>query len=84
MTQQFRLYTKKGCPWCVRAKSDLSRHDLKFEEIDLSSDTERKKFYGERGVSTVPQIYRLESKKEVEHIGGSDDLALYLKRIYSV
>ena len=53
------VYSKDNCIWCDRAKNLLDSVNIPFDEIDLSNDDERQKFYKKvgNGVSTVPQIY---------------------------
>ena len=53
------VYSQDNCIWCDRAKNLLESVNIPFDEIDLSNDDERQKFYKKvgNGVSTVPQIY---------------------------
>ncbi len=53
------VYSKDNCIWCDRAKNLLNSVNISYDEIDLSNDDERQKFYKKvgNGVSTVPQIY---------------------------
>ena len=71
------VYTKVGCPYCVRAKHLLQQEKIEFEEISLTFHPGRRDEMIEKsgGKSTVPQIFLQE-----KHIGGCDDLfALYEK-----
>ena len=72
MSFQFRIYSKKDCSYCTKAKKWFTENKFKFKEICLDDDTERKKFYEKTGVSSVPQIFIEES-----YIGGYSDLMKY-------
>ncbi|MDI9408216.1 MAG: glutaredoxin 3 [Candidatus Pacebacteria bacterium] len=65
------IYTTKICPYCVRAKSLLTRKGASFTEIDVSADDNLRDAMILRagGRSSVPQIFIND-----QHIGGSDDL----------
>jgi len=67
------MYTKDGCPFCVKAKRFLADRDIRFTTHDLSDDELRKDFYRDTGTSSVPQIYATCDGEEV-HIGGYDNL----------
>jgi glutaredoxin 3 len=66
------MYTKMGCPYCMRARKLLTAKDIAFEDIDITMGGPKRKEMLERapGHSTVPSIF-IDGK----HIGGSDDLA---------
>ena len=64
------VYTKSWCGFSVRAKGDLDRKGVSFEEIDVTTDSIREKEMVNRsGRHTVPQIFI-----DGYHVGGSDDL----------
>ncbi len=69
------IYTKDNCIWCDRAKILLDSKKISYNEIDLSDDRERLKFYEKIGdnVKTVPQIF-IDDKR----IGGFQDLKVFL------
>ena len=69
------IYTKDNCIWCDRAKILLDSKKISFNEIDLSDDSERLKFYEKIGdnVKTVPQVF-IDDKR----IGGFQDLKVFL------
>ncbi len=66
------IYTKMGCPYCVRAKSLLKSKGVDFEEFDITMGGPKRAEMLARsnGGSTVPQIFI-----DGAHVGGSDDLA---------
>lgn len=66
-----RIYTTPFCPYCVRAKSLLTKKGAAFEEIDvMMDDAARQEMQAASGgARTVPQIFIGET-----HVGGSDDL----------
>lgn len=64
------VYTTTFCPYCVRAKSLLSRRQIPFVEIDVTGDDDKRRWLVEAtGRRTVPQIF-IGGKS----IGGSDEL----------
>ncbi len=69
------IYTKDNCIWCDRAKILLDLKKISYNEIDLSDDSERLKFYEKIGdnVKTVPQVF-IDDKR----IGGFQDLKVFL------
>ena len=69
------IYTKDNCIWCDRAKILLDSKKISYNEIDLSDDSERLKFYEKiaDNVKTVPQVF-IDDKR----IGGFQDLKVFL------
>jgi len=69
------IYTKDDCIWCDRAKILLDSKKISYNEIDLSDDSERLKFYEKIGdnVKTVPQVFIDDNR-----IGGFQDLKVFL------
>ena len=65
------IYSKPGCPYCIRAMSLLDRKGAAYTEIVASNDPAKKAEMVARsnGKSTFPQIFVGE-----KHIGGSDDI----------
>ena len=65
------LYTKPGCPYCIRAMALLDRKGAAYTEIVASNDPAKKAEMIQRanGRATFPQIFI-----NGDHIGGSDDL----------
>ena len=68
---QVTMYTTTFCPYCVRAKTLLSRKGVQVEEINLDGDWEQRQALVKRtgGMRTVPQIW-----VGTEHVGGCDEL----------
>ena len=65
------IYTKWGCPYCVRAKALLDAKGVAYQEYDITLGGPKKAEMLERvpGASTVPQILIAG-----QAIGGFDDL----------
>ncbi len=64
------IYTKSWCPYCARAKADLDRQGVSYQEIDVTTDTVRELEMVNRSQRhSVPQIFI-----DGGHLGGSDDL----------
>ncbi|QYJ06120.1 glutaredoxin 3 [Qipengyuania flava] len=66
------IYTKFGCPYCVRAKRLLDQKGADYTEFDITMGGPKRDEMRERAPNamTVPQIFIGET-----HVGGSDDLA---------
>jgi glutaredoxin 3 len=53
-----QVYTTAVCPYCVQAKRLLAKKGIKFDEIDVSSDPEKRDWLVKTtGQRTVPQIF---------------------------
>lgn len=66
------IYTKFGCPFCVRAKHLLDKKGAAYNEYDITMGGEKRDEMLKRApeARTVPQIFIGET-----YVGGSDDLA---------
>jgi glutaredoxin 3 len=52
------LYTKRSCPFCVRAKRLLDGKGVPYEEIDVEANDDLRVWLAERtGQLTVPQVF---------------------------
>jgi glutaredoxin 3 len=70
-----KMYVIPSCPYCVRAKDILKKHNVAFEEIDVAGDKDRRRWLVEQsGQTTVPQIFFGE-----QSIGGCSDLEVIVK-----
>jgi glutaredoxin-like protein len=67
------MITKKGCPFCQKAKDLLEDQGMDYEEIQLNDKITHKTLSAISGKSTTPQVFI-----DGELIGGSDDLEKYL------
>ena len=65
------IYTKWGCPYCVRAKALLDRKGVSYDEYDITMGGPKRDEMVQRvpGARTVPQILI-----GGQPVGGSDDL----------
>ncbi len=68
---QIDIYTKFGCPFCVRAKRLLADKGAEFTEYDITLGGPKRAEMLERAPNavTVPQIFI-----GAVHVGGCDDL----------
>nr|WP_232455204.1 glutaredoxin domain-containing protein [Oceanisphaera avium] len=66
------IFTKPGCPFCVRAKQLLADKNLRYQEVVLGKDINSATLKAVSGRSTVPQVFI-----DGQHIGGSEELAAY-------
>ena len=69
------MFTRRGCPFCVRAKGMLHDAGIPFDELVLNRDFSEVTLRAVAGVSRVPQVFVNGS-----YIGGSDDLERYLAK----
>jgi glutaredoxin 3 len=69
--QTVKIYTTPFCPYCVRAKSLLSKKGVDFEEVDVMMDDKARIEMQARsgGARTVPQIFVGQT-----YVGGCDEL----------
>lgn len=65
------IYTKWGCPYCVRAKGLLDAKGVAYSEYDITMGGPKRAEMQDRapGAMTVPQIFI-----DGAAIGGCDDL----------
>ena len=67
---KIEIYTKSWCPYCARAKADLDRQGVSYQEIDVTTDAVTELEMVNRSQRhTVPQIFI-----DAYHLGGSDEL----------
>ena len=70
-TATTEIYTKWGCPYCVRAKALLDGKGVAYEEYDVTLGGPKRAEMEQRvpGARTVPQII-----VEGQALGGCDDI----------
>jgi glutaredoxin-like protein len=67
------VFTREGCPFCVRAKGLLNDADIEFEELVLNRDYADQTLRAVSSNTSYPQVF-IDGKL----IGGSDDLEQWL------
>ena len=67
------VFSREGCPYCIRAKGLLNDANIPFEELVLNRDYKESTLRAVSGTSTVPQVFI-----NGNYIGGSEDLEKYL------
>jgi peroxiredoxin (alkyl hydroperoxide reductase subunit C) len=67
------LFTKKGCPYCAKAKALLHDKGIVFEEIEAGKEITERTLRAVTGRDTYPQVYI-----NGQHVGGSEALEEYL------
>jgi len=67
------VFSREGCPYCVRAKGMLHDAGIQFDELVLNRDFSESTIRAVSGETSVPQIF-INGKR----IGGSDDLEAWL------
>lgn len=68
------VFSKPGCPHCVRAKKTLKEYGLGYEEIVLGRDATVRSLRAVSGSQATPQVF-----VDGTLIGGADQLEDYLK-----
>jgi glutaredoxin 3 len=71
MAAKVEIYTWRTCPFCIRAKSLLTRKGVEFTEYSIDGDEPARDKMADRanGRRSVPQIFI-----DDLHIGGCDDI----------
>jgi glutaredoxin-like protein len=67
------VFSREGCPYCVRAKGMLDDAGIEYEELVLNRDFSESTIRAISGHSTGPQVFI-----DGERIGGSEELEDYL------
>jgi len=70
------VFSREGCPYCVRAKGMLRDAGIEFEELVLNRDFSESTIRAVSGRSTVPQVFI-----NGEHIGGSEEVEAYVAKL---
>ncbi len=73
MPESVSLFSKPGCQYCAKAKSDLKNAGFEFEEVVLGRDASITSLRAMTGNETAPQVF-IGGK----YIGGSEALEQYL------
>jgi len=72
---KFTVYSKDGCPYCVKVQQVLELAELQHVVYKLGRDFTREEFYSEFGQgSTFPQVIL-----DDQLIGGCSDTVQYLQ-----
>lgn len=70
------VFTKPGCPFCAKAKEDLTKAGIHYEEITISNgNVTSRTLRAIANANTVPQIFI-----EGQYVGGSEDLTKFLAK----
>jgi glutaredoxin-like protein len=67
------VFSRDGCPFCVRAKGLLRDAGIEFDELVLNRDFNESTIRAVSGKSTVPQVF-----VNGELIGGSEEVEAWL------
>ena len=68
------VFSREGCPFCVRAKGMLNEAGIEFEELVLNRDYTDRTLRAVTTKTSYPQVF-----VNGKLIGGSDDLEAWLK-----
>ncbi|MDG4868295.1 glutathione peroxidase [Guyparkeria sp. 1SP6A2] len=69
------LFSRKGCPFCARAKGMLHDAELEFDEIVVGDDVNLRALRAVTQTEMVPQVF-----VDGQLIGGSDETQQWLKQ----
>jgi len=82
-----RIFSKKNCPYCVKAKELLNNKNIEYEEAEVGVDVTKEdiqqmvnKIGFDIKIKTVPQIFFI-TDGTIEYIGGFTDLNKYFTRV---
>ncbi|MBC8212826.1 MAG: glutathione peroxidase [Gammaproteobacteria bacterium] len=67
------IFTRRGCPFCVKAKKLLKNAGMEYDELVLNEDFRESTIRAISGHTTVPQVFI-----DGVRIGGADDLEKFL------
>jgi glutaredoxin-like protein len=67
------VFSREGCPYCVRAKGLLHDAGIRFEELVLNRDFSEATIRAVSGASTVPQVFI-----NGDRVGDSEELEGWL------
>ncbi len=67
------VFSKPGCPFCVKAKNMLTEAGIAFDSIDLGKGISNSGLRAVTGQLTWPQVYI-----SGQHIGGAEELKTHL------
>ena len=71
----FTVYSKEGCPYCIKIKEVMQLANLQHRVYDLGTDFTREEFYDQFGEgSTFPQVVI-----DGTNLGGCTETVQYLK-----
>ena len=71
----YTIYSRDGCPYCVKVQQVLQLAELNYEVYKLGQDFSREEFYEKFGQgSTFPRVVLGE-----ELLGGCSETVRYLK-----
>jgi glutaredoxin len=71
----FTVYSKQGCPYCVKVIRALQLSEQKYVELKLDRDFTRPEFIGKFGRTTFPRV--LLNNETL--IGGCTETVKYLR-----
>lgn len=52
------VYSKNNCPFCVQAKRLLESKSVPYHEINIEEDPAARQMLLDRGLRSVPQIFK--------------------------
>lgn len=52
------LYTKSGCPDCIKAKSLLESEDINYQTKNVEEDFEAQQQLANMGLRSLPQVFK--------------------------
>ena len=68
------IFSRPGCPFCVKAKALLQGAGVEYEELILNRDYSDRSLRAIANATTFPQVF-----VNGEHIGGADELEKFLQ-----
>jgi|VirMetMinimDraft_7_1064189.scaffolds.fasta_scaffold00247_30 glutaredoxin len=75
-SDNYTVFTAGKCEWCTKVINLMGNLGLTFDVVSVKGNKEALTFMGERGLKTVPQVFR-----GLELIGGYEDFVIYTKQL---
>jgi glutaredoxin-like protein len=69
------VFSRDGCPFCIKAKEELRNAGIAFEELVLNRDYTELTLRAVAAAATTPQVF-----VNGEHLGGSDAVEAWLAK----
>lgn len=74
-----KIYTTPTCAWCLRTKTYLKDHNIKFKEVDVASDKEAVEELVEKSGQMAVPVIEIDGEIIVGFDQGAIDKALKIK-----
>lgn len=81
ITENFKLYQFKACPFCVKVRRAIKRQGLKVETRDAKGNEQFRQELLEQGGKVKVPCLRIEENGQVTWMYESNDIIAYLNKV---